>query len=66
MITSSRLSIYLEANMENVEKQTMNDCKVYVCISWLRSLLELELITQKEFDRMVKMTAKHYGSNIKC
>ena len=52
--------------MENAEKQTMNDCKVYVCISWLRSLLELELITQKEFDRMVKMTAKHYGSNIKC
>ncbi len=43
-----------------------NVCDLYISISWLKTLLDLELISDKEFHRMVEMTGKRYGIDIRC
>ena len=51
---------------DNAKKLKLsNVCDLYISISWLKTLLELELISDKEFHRMVEMTGKHYGIDIR-
>ena len=69
MITNGRFSISLEASMANDNTNNLklsNVCDLYISISWLKTLLELNLISDKEFHRMVEMTGKHYGIDIRC
>jgi hypothetical protein len=46
------------------EQELINNASYYYSINLLKILLNMKLITMKDFDEICKISAKHYEANI--
>ncbi len=48
------------------EKTAINNSSFAYSVSLLRMLLKMQLITQEEYERIINISAEHYGTEIYC
>lgn len=48
------------------ERIATNNSSFAYSVSLLRMLLKMQLITQEEYERIVSISAEHYGTEIYC
>lgn len=47
-------------------RKAVNNASFAYSVSLLRMLLGMELITKDEYDKIVKISAEHYGTELIC
>lgn len=47
-------------------RKAVNNASFAYSVSLLRMLLGMELITKDEYDKIVKISAEHYGTDFVC
>lgn len=47
-------------------KEDINNIALYYSINMLRHLLKMNLITENEYDNILRISSEHYGTKIYC
>ena len=47
-------------------RKAVNNASFAYSVSLLRMLLKMELITKEEYERILEISAEHYGTDLVC